>query len=346
MLVPGRGDFGLLRSVVLPVLILLSSISCLPPTEAQIAADKRLVRLLPIDADPDHPKRRIFGSLTLISAFQLESKDKRFGGLSGLSIGSDGRLYAISDNGYWLSATMLMDAEGALLDLVDWRIAPLLTPDKTPVRGEWRDAEALAASQDGSFLVAFEGVHRIWRYRPPPDTFASTPVPLPVPPAMALAPTNGGLEALTVLADNRFLAITETFENPDGTLKGWIIDKDQFTELSYLPSKGFSVTDCAALHNGDVLVLERRYVPFGILSTKLKLVNASSLKAGAKLIGRELLALEQPLAVENYEGLAVQQTAKGTMIFIASDDNYSSFQQTLLLQFLLPHGGKLSAPLR
>jgi hypothetical protein len=57
---------------------------------------------------------------------------------------------------------------------------------------------------------------------------------------------------------------------------------------------------------------------------------------GAKLAGKELLRLEQPLAVENFEGIAVQQTSNGTMIFIVSDDNYSSFQQTLLLQFLLP----------
>jgi len=35
--------------------------------------------------------------------------------------------------------------------------------------------------------------------------------------------------------------------------------------------------------------------------------------------------------------MAVRQTVKGTMIFIASDDNYSSFQQTVLLQFLLPN---------
>jgi hypothetical protein len=47
--------------------------------------------------------------------------------------------------------------------------------------------------------------------------------------------------------------------------------------------------------------------------------------------------LEAPLATENYEAMAVQQTAKGTMIFIASDDNYSPFQQTVLLQFLLPN---------
>jgi hypothetical protein len=54
--------------------------------------------------------------------------------------------------------------------------------------------------------------------------------------------------------------------------------------------------------------------------------RAKSLQAGAKLIGRELLRLEQPLAVENFDGMAVQQTSKETMIFLVFDDNYSVFQ--------------------
>ena len=76
--------------------------------------------------------------------------------------------------------------------------------------------------------------------------------------------------------------------------------------------------------------------PFGILSARLTRVKAGSLRPGAKLAGKELLKLEQPLAVEKFEGIAVQQTSNGRMIIIVSDDNYSSFQQTLLLQFLLP----------
>ena len=91
----------------------------------------RLVELVPIDVDRKRAERRNFGALTLISAFQLESKDKRFGGLSGLSVGRDGKLYAVSDRGYWLSASMLLGPDGALMDLVDWRIAPILTTTKT-----------------------------------------------------------------------------------------------------------------------------------------------------------------------------------------------------------------------
>jgi hypothetical protein len=330
-------ESNLQRTILLLVLLLLSSISCLRPTLAQVSSNHRLVELVPIDVDPKQPERKNFGSLTLLSAFQLESKDKRFGGLSGLSIGVDGKLYAVSDRGYWLSAGIQMDPNGTLLDLTDWRIAPILTMTNTPVTGRLRDAEALAQVRDGSFLVAFEGVHRIWRYSPPPKTFESTPVAVPIPSAMARAPSNGGIEGLTILPDGRLLALTEELKNPDGSFKGWLIDDSQFAELSYAPAEGFRVTDCAALNNGDVLVLERRYVPFGILSARLTFVKANSLQPGAKLDGKELLKLEQPLAVQNFEAVAAQQTSKGTMIYIVSDDNYSPFQQTLLLQFLLPN---------
>ena len=83
------------------------------------------------------------------------------------------------------------------------------------------------------------------------------------------------------------------------------------------------------------LVLERRYVPFGVLSARLTLVDGKTIRPGGKLSGREILRIEHPLVVENFEGLAVQQTAQGTMIYLVSDDNYNPFQQTLLLQFLL-----------
>jgi hypothetical protein len=325
---------------VLPITLLVAVlllVSFLHPTAAQTASRDLLVELVPVDVDAKRPERTDFGSLTLLSAFHLESKDKRFGGLSGLSIGDDGRLYAVSDRGYWLSARMATDKNGALTNLTDWQIAPILTPAKTPVTGKLRDAEALTQTHDGSFLVGFEGAHRIWRYSAPPNTFTSTPIAVPIPSAIARAPGNGGIEGLTTLPDGRLLVLTEQFANPDRSFKGWLLDQDQSAELSYVPAEGFRVTDCAALDNGDVLVLERHYKHFGILSARVTLVEADSLKLGAKLVGKELLKLEQPLATENYEGIAADRTPQGTIIFIVSDNNYGSFQQTLLLQFLLPN---------
>ena len=243
------------------------------------------------------------------------------------------RLYAVSDRGYWLSARMLLsNADGALLDLLDWQIAPMLTPAKTSVTGSMADAEALTRAPDGSFLVAFEGRHRIWRFDPPPNTIQSAPTPVALPAQLSRAPSNGGIEGSTSLADGRLLALTEEFANPDGSFKGWLIDGNQFAELAYLPAKGFHVTDCAALENGDVLVLERRYVPFGILSARLTIVDGKTVSSrAANSAGMELLKLEQPLVVENFEGMAVQQTSKGTMIYLVSDDNYSPFQADFLV---------------
>lgn len=325
-----------LRSAVLVFLVLPLSAAWPSGAFAQTKSAAIRVELVPTEVDPERPERRNFGSLKLLSAFHLQSKDRRFGGLSGLSIGPDGKLYAISDRGYWLSAKIMTDANGALSNLVDWRIAPMLTPAKKPVGGSWRDAEALAQARDGSLFVAFEGAHRIWRYPPPPATFESTPTVVPLPAAVLRAPRNGGIEGLCALADGRLLALTEEFRNPDGSFKAWLIDDSRSAELSYVPANGFRVTDCAALDNGDVLVLERRYAPIGILSARVALVKAGTLTPDAKLAGKELLKLEHPLAAENYEGIAAQRTPQGTAVFIVSDDNYGWFQQTLLLQFFLP----------
>jgi hypothetical protein len=316
--------------------LFFSLLSCSPHTAAQPAANSALVELVPIALDSRDPQRKEFGHLIFLNGFQLRSRDPRFGGLSGLTIGADGKLYSVSDRGYWVSARMIFDVNGKLTDLTDWNIQPILSTTGAPVTDPLYDAEALARASDGSFLIAFEGFHRIWRYAPPPATFDSLPVPVPVPPDLAKAPFNGGLECTAVMPDGGILAVTEEYANPDGTFKGWLLRDERFEELSYLPSDGFQVSDCAALKNGDVIFLERRYVPLGILFARLKLVKAVNIRPGAKLAGEELLRLEYPLEVDNFEGVAVQEDAlKGTTIYLVSDDNYNVFQRTLLLQFRL-----------
>jgi hypothetical protein len=327
-------------AILISALLLSSLLSCSPHTAAQPAADSRLVELTPIELDSRNPERKEFGRLTFLKGFQLRSRDPRFGGLSGLTIGADGKLYSVSDRGYWVSAQMSFDPDGRLFDLTDWNIQPILSTTGTPVTAPFYDAEALARAPDGSFLIAFEGFHRIWRYAPPPDTFASLPAPVPVPPELAKAPFNGGLECTTVMPDGKILAVTEEYANSDGTFKGWLLKNDRFAELSYLPSAGFQASDCAALKNGDVIFLERRYVPLGILYARVKLVRAGNIRPGAKLIGEELLRLEYPLEVDNFEGVAVQEDpVNGTTIYLVSDDNYNLFQRTLLLQFRLAPPG-------
>ena len=151
--------------ISLALALLLFLVSCSGHTAGQAGAN-RLVELLPIELDSRNPQKKEFGRLEFLNGFQLRSRDPRFGGLSGLTIGADGKLYAVSDAGYWVSAQMILDSDTRLLDLTDWVIQPLLSTTGTPVTDPLHDAEALARAPDGSFMVAFENVHRIWRYPP------------------------------------------------------------------------------------------------------------------------------------------------------------------------------------
>lgn len=307
----------------------LSSLSAAP-------ASDRKVEAVPIELDLI-PGQERFGHLTFLGGFELKSRDFRFGGLSGLVIAADGSmLYAVSDRGYWLSAVLRHDSKGRLISIDAWEIAPLLTPEGTPVSGRKTDAEALARDRDGSFIVSFEQDHRLWRYAPSSSPFKLSAQSVPTPAELAKAPANGGLEAVTVLPDGRLLAITEEYENPDGSLKAWLIEKDRFIALPYFPSNGFRPTDMTALANGDVLVVERRPNLLIGFAVRIQRLSRDSLHAGARLKGEEIAQLFSPLPVDNFEGIAVWESpAAGTLLYLVSDDNYNPFQRTLLLQFRL-----------
>jgi hypothetical protein len=324
-----------LRITALPLCQVLSDVSLLLllVSCAGVAAQSELVEVTPVTMNSRDSEQTNFGSLRLMSAFQLRSKDRRFGGLSGLAAGPDNQLYAVSDRGYWFSARMILNSDGTLMDVVDWEINSLLAADNRPVKGALADSEALARAADGSLLVAFEQRHRLWRYPPPPAHLTAPPVAVPVPPELAKAPINGGLECVAILPSGQILALTEEFENGDGSFKGWLIEAGRFGEVSYTPSNGFRVSDCVALTSGDVIVLERSHT-FLRLRGRLKVLSAVSLRPGAKLAGKELLRLEPPLAADNFEALAVQENPKhGTLIYVVSDDNFHPLQRTLLLQF-------------
>ena len=310
--------------------------ACAKHSRSSVAAGDFHVRLQPVELDLNDPQRVEFGRLKLLGAFQLRSNDARFGGLSGLAIGSDGRFYAVSDHGFWLSARMHLDTTGRLSDLTGWQIAPLLGPAKSQVNPRFTDAEGLAQAPDGSFLVSFEHVHRIWRYSGPPETFQSAALPIRLPNEIREAPANGGLEAISVRPDGRILAIAERLENPNGSFKAWLIKNGDWDYLSYIAPVGFNPSDAVGFRNGDVLVLERRHNLPLRFSARLALIKANDIRPGATQKGEEVVRLEPPLRTDNFEGIAVKETAEGTMIFLISDDNFFLFQRTLLLQFLLP----------
>lgn len=306
----------------------------------QVHAEAFVVEVLPLILDPEQPQRQQFGPLTLLKSFELRSSHRAFGGFSGLALSPDGQqFYAVSDRGYWFSAHLQLDATGRLMGFDDWHVVRLRDQAGQPLRRVKKDAEALVRDRDGAFLIAFEQQHRVWRY-PASPTLSIPPQVIAMPPELQQAPRNGGIEAMTRLPNGDFLVLTEEFFNPDGSLKGWLLGPNYFTPVVYVTSEGFQPTDLATLANGDVLILERRYQLLTGAAARVLWLSSARIHPEARLQGEELVRLTRPLAVDNFEGLAVHEAPSGEItMYMISDNNFHRSQRTLLLQFRLdtPH---------
>jgi hypothetical protein len=276
------------------------------------------------------------GRLEFRGGVELRATDIRFGGLSGLRVSADGtRMTAISDNGYWVTAGLGYDRHGNLAGVRDAAIGPLTGENGRPLTEKIvADAESLERI-DGGWLVGFERKHRIAFYRDSDPPFARA-APFPAPPGLDAAPSNEGLEALAVLPDGRLLALSEGLATDTGDLRGWVRENGGWRTLSYARTGLFQPSDACALPNGDVLVLERRFTIIGGFAGRIVRLRQGDIVAGARLEGEEIVRLERPLAVDNYEGIAARVGAGGeTLVYIVSDDNYQSLQKTLLFMFAL-----------
>jgi len=321
------------------VTILLLALLLGPLSDERLCASvTRLhVEAVPIQLDRKNPSRTRFGLLTFLAGFELRSDDPRFGGLSGVALDSTAeRILFVSDRGRWLSAKLKLNPEGSLTGFEAWKMGPLPTAKGRRLGRRDRDAEAIAQGGGDSYIVTFEQNHRAWRYQLSPAGLMTSPVALNMPDELARAPSNGGLEAVTVLSDGKILAITEKYKERNGYLKGWLLGDGGFKKVAYHQSGGFSPTDLATSATGDLYVLERRYDLLRGLAARLLEFPRGDLKSGVLTNGRELLRLEPPLTVDNFEGLAAHKDRQGDEVFyLISDNNFSLLQRTLLLQFRL-----------
>jgi hypothetical protein len=278
--------------------------------------------------------------LVPVGALLLDTAGLRLGGLSGLHLSPDLRVSAVSDRGRWLTGQLLLQ-DGRVASLGGVQSGPLRDGNGEPLpRGHAADAEALARLPDGTWLVAYERWHRVRTHRP---TLDSPGRYVDVPAALAQAPGNAGLEALAVLPDGRWLLITERFAVPEepGLRRAWIGRPGGWTALGYRPAPGMDPVDAVALpEDGGVLVLERGFSLLGGFTGRLVRLPASAL-AGAREGsvlggGEELLRIEPPLPVDNYEGVAAARVGGRTLITLVSDDNENALQRSWLLVFALP----------
>lgn len=283
------------------------------------------------------------GSLRLITALALTADDPAFGGYSGMELAPDAsRLIAVSDHGSWLSVPMTHDAAGRLTHIGPGELGPLLDTAGQPIAGRMmRDAEELVDLGE-SWLVSFEGKHRLWRYHGHDSIHGMagiTGMPRfhPHPRALRQADDNGGMEALTQLANGHLLVISESFLDRRGHLRGWIGGLDaRWKRLSLQNTESFAPTSLAPLPGGDVLLVERSYSKAHGVRIRLSRLRAETLVPGAHLVGEELARMDTQHPVDNFEASATRVGPQGqTLIYLLSDDNFNHQQRTLLLQLVI-----------
>jgi hypothetical protein len=102
--------------------------------------------------------------------------------------------------------------------------------------------------------------------------------------------------------------------------------------VTYTPPAGYLPTDAAELPDGRIVILNRA---FGWRGFATKLVLLDGIPQHGVLQGRVIATLAKPLIHDNFEGIAARREGDATILTIVSDDNYSSWQRTLLLEFRL-----------
>jgi hypothetical protein len=330
------------------VLLAVAPASADKPTAALKGVERLAISGIAIDFDRDNPGRKEFGKLVWRGGINLYARSAFFGGYSGLIVDASGKsLLAISDAGTWLRADI--DSDGRKLKgLSDASIGPILGRNGKPLATDaHRDAEGIALADGdtsrGSAYVSFERDHRILLYPFTPERFGPPNGALALPAESKRMNANRGVEAIAPIHVGRLkgtiVAFSERLADKKGNLRGWLIGGPTPGAIALKAIGGFDLTDAAALPDGGIVVLERRFRYSEGVKMRIRRVAAKDLKPGALISGEVLLEAHDNLNIDNMEAIAAHRSASGeTILTLMSDDNFSALQRTLLMQFALPDG--------
>lgn len=294
-----------------------------------LRAGQILVRATPVLLNETERTDRI-GPLHFLGGWALSSPDRAFGGWSALHM-DKGRLFAVADTGAQLSMTFTGKAETQAI------IAPL----PTGCGGRWnkkdQDSESIARDPATGTLWYGLEMHQHLCVLPRGERRALEFAP----PVMKDWPNTGGPEAMTWLRRGGLLVFAEQSNEDPGTPVAWFATppmdaKAKGVELRYKAPKPFLAVDAAELPDGRLLILNRAWTPPFQFTASLVLIDKPALNKGDMLKGHEIARFAPPFISDNFEGLAVEETADGLIIWLMSDNNFMPpLQRTLLLKFRL-----------
>jgi hypothetical protein len=326
---------GWLAALLLAVLFAAAALAQTGVTRIEITAR-------PIETfDAAASGQRQFGALEFRGGLELSSAEKRFGGLSAIRVGANGEDFlAVTDKGNWLRGRLTYRGK-ALSGITNAEMAPILAADGKPMteRG-WYDSEGLA--DDGvTAYVSLERVHRILGFDLGRDGLQARGRTIALPPVVSKLKSNRGIECLTFAPrdgplSGALIAISERGLDADGNIRGFLIGGKISADIFIKRKDDFDVVDCATTPEGGFLILERFFSWRQGIAVRIRRIPQSKIVPGAMLDGPTLIEADLGYQIDNMEGLSVHRAADGDIVLtLVSDDNFTMFQRTILLQFTL-----------
>jgi hypothetical protein len=288
----------------------------------------------------DHDRGR-FSALEYRSGLVLTSSFPRFGGLSGLRLDAKGeRFISFSDKGHWFTGRIRYQGR-AMAGLADVESAPMLGADGKPITAHgWYDSESIAI--DGSLVyIGLERVNKVLRFDFSQGFTRARGEVVPLPKAASRLPNNKGLEALVFVPKGQplagtLIAISERGLDESGNLIAFLVGGPTPGQFSVRRTGEFDVSDAVLLSTGDLLILERKFSWTSGVGIRIRRISLRSLAPGAVIDGPSIFEADLGNEVDNMEGIDAHVTEEGkTVLTMVSDDNFSTIQRTLLLQFTL-----------
>ena len=308
-----------------------------PPAPVKVGPEIT-VTATPVPLDPANPaKTALDGGFTYAGGLALTSTStSRLHGLSDLSVTTDGRLTAITDEGDVFEAKIQLDPAGKLTGLADTKLWPLKGLDGQPLRNKQQaDAEGLAVLPNGDRLVSFERDHRIWLYPAQADGGWGAPRPAPKP--ATVFPDNEGMEAISAYPTAGADAYLVGGEEGEVWLCKLSADCKSLPPQSG-PDFTWGLTGFSPFQGAAVATLHRGYDPVRGWRSVVRFISDPTLPP-ARQRTAAALHIEGAMPRDNFEGVSVSAAPAGapagaTRIYLISDDQaIGANQRTLLLAF-------------
>lgn len=322
------------RNIALLVLTLAVAATTWLRSDRWLVVPNDTLHFTALKLPPREVLKAHLGPFELEGAWHMKLGSYKFGGYSALVPLPDGRLLAISDFGRFLAFTPPGVAQRTP------RHGTLINDPRNDKRGV--DSESAARDpKTGTIWLGVEYLNGFVRLGP---NWAQSGRSRPK--SMAGWGENAGPEAMTRLADGRFVALSEGARewlwprHHDGVVfpADPVAQPSDGKPFTFDGPSAFDPVDMAQLPDGRVLVLMRTLIwPLPErFAGRIAIGGPARIREGETWHVTEVARLASTLPVDNFEGMAVVPRADGKLIvWLISDDNQTQLQRTLLWKLVV-----------